>query len=114
MKVLYNWLEEFVDFTAPAAELRSRLSMAGVSVDSIEETAAGPVLDAEITINRPDLLGHVGIAREIAALYRLKLKNLQPHFNESAEPAAKATRVEIECPELCGRYTARIVRGVKI
>ena len=114
MKVLCNWLKEFADFTAAPVELRSRLSMAGVSVDSIEETAAGPVLDAEITINRPDLLGHVGIAREIAALYRLKLKNLQPHIKESAEPAAKATRVEIECPELCGRYTARIVRGVKI
>ncbi|MFZ0463788.1 MAG: phenylalanine--tRNA ligase subunit beta [Candidatus Acidiferrales bacterium] len=114
MKVLYNWLKEFADFTAAPVELRSRLSMAGVSVDSIEETAAGPVLDAEITINRPDLLGHTGIAREIAALYRLGLKRILPNFKESAEPAAKAARVEIECPDLCGRYTARIVRGVKI
>src|SRR5579863_8931254 len=114
MKVLYNWLKEFVDFTAPAAELRSRLSMAGISVDSIEETPAGPVLDAEITINRPDLLGHLGIAREIATLYRLALKRVQPKFKESPELASKAARVEIECPDLCGRYTARIVRDVKI
>ena len=114
MKALYNWLKEFADFTAAPAELRSRLSMAGVSVDSIEETAAGPVLDAEITINRGDLLSHAGIAREIAALYRLKLKKIQPNFKESTESAAKATRIEIECPDLCGRYTARIVRGVKI
>ncbi|HEV2615949.1 MAG TPA: phenylalanine--tRNA ligase subunit beta [Candidatus Acidoferrales bacterium] len=114
MKVLYNWLKEFVDFTAPAAELRSRLSMAGISVDSVEETPAGAVLDAEITINRADLLGHVGIAREVAALYRLALKRVSPTFKESAEPASKATRVEIECPDLCGRYTARIIRGVKI
>lgn len=114
MKVLYNWLKEFADITAPATELRSRLSMAGVAVDSIDETAAGPVLDAEITINRPDLLGHLGIAREIAALYRLDLKSVQPKFQESAEPASKAARVEIECPDLCGRYTARIIHGVKI
>ena len=114
MKVLYNWLKEFAEFTAPATELRSRLSMAGISVDSIEETPAGPVLDAEITINRPDLLGHLGIAREIAALYRLALKRAQPKFNESPEPASKAARVEIECPDLCGRYTARIIRGVRI
>jgi phenylalanyl-tRNA synthetase beta chain len=114
MKVLYNWLKEFVDIALPAPELRSRLSMAGVAIDSIEDTVAGPVLDAEITINRPDLLGHVGIAREIATLCRLPLKAIQPKFKESAEPASKATRVEIECPDLCGRYTARIVRGVKI
>ncbi len=114
MKVLYDWLKEFAEFTAPAAELRSRLSMAGISVDSIEETPAGPVLDAEITINRPDLLGHLGIAREIAALYRLNLKRVQPKFKESPEPASKAARVEIECPDLCGRYMARIIRGVKI
>ncbi|MGH9781353.1 MAG: phenylalanine--tRNA ligase subunit beta, partial [Candidatus Acidiferrales bacterium] len=111
MKVLYNWLKEFADFTAPAAELRSRLSMAGISVDSVDETAAGPVMDAEITINRPDLLGHVGIAREIAALYRLDLKRVSPTFKESAEPASKAARVDLECPDLCGRYTARIIRG---
>lgn len=114
MKVLYNWLKEFADVSAPPAELRSRLSMAGVSVDSIDESAAGPVLDAEITINRPDLLGHVGIDREVAALYRLDLKRPQPKINESAEPAMQAARVEIESPELCARYTARIVRGVKV
>ncbi|MHB8411313.1 MAG: phenylalanine--tRNA ligase subunit beta [Candidatus Acidiferrales bacterium] len=114
MKVLYNWLKEFADITAPATELRSRLSMAGVAVDSVDETPAGPVLDAEITINRPDLLGHLGIAREIAALYKLDLKRVQPKFQESAETAPKAARVEIECPDLCARYTARIIRGVKI
>ena len=114
MKVLYNWLKEFADVPVPATELRSRLSMAGVAIDSIEDTAAGPVFDAEITINRPDLLGHLGIAREVATLCRLPLKSVQPKFKESAEPASKATRVEIECPELCGRYTARVIRGVKI
>ena len=114
MKVLYNWLKEFADITAPAAELRTRLSMAGVAVDSVDETPVGPVLDAEITINRPDLLGHLGIAREIAVLYRLDLKRVQPKFQESTEPAAKVARVEIECPDLCARYTARIISGVKI
>jgi phenylalanyl-tRNA synthetase beta chain len=114
MKVLYNWLKEFADVTVPAPELRSRLSMAGVAIDSIEDTAAGPVLDAEITINRPDLLGHVGIAREVAALCHLPLKSVQPKFKEAPEPASKVTRVEIESPDLCGRYTARIIRGVKI
>ncbi len=114
MKIVYNWLKEFVEATAPAAELRARLSLAGIAIDSIEETAAGPVLDAEITANRPDCLGHYGVAREVAAIYRLPVKSLKPKLKESSEKAADATRVEIEAPELCGRYTARVLRGVKV
>ena len=114
MKILYNWLKEFVDLGATAAELRARLSMGGVSIDSVEESAAGPVLDAEITINRPDLLAHVGIAREVAALYRLNVKPIQPKVRESSEAAAKIARVEVEASDLCARYTARVMRGVQI
>ena len=114
MKVVYNWLKQFVDVTASPADLRARLSLAGIAVDSIEETAAGPVLDAEVTANRPDCLGHLGIAREVAAIYRLPLKPLHPKLKESAEKAADATRVEIAAPELCGRFTARVLRGVKV
>ncbi len=114
MKVVYNWLKEFVDVTASPADLRARLSLAGVAVDSIEETAAGPVLDAEVTANRPDCLGHLGIAREVAAIYRLPLKPLHPKLKESAEKVADATRVEIQAPDLCGRFTARVLRGVKV
>ena len=114
MKVLYNWLKEFVDVTAAPAELRSRLSLSGTAVDSIEESAAGPVLDAELTSNRADCLGHYGIAREIAALYRVSLKPVKPKLTESSEAVSKATRVEIESPDLCARYTARVLRSVKV
>jgi phenylalanyl-tRNA synthetase beta chain len=114
MKVLYNGLKEFVDVKAPAEDLRARLSLCGIAVDSVEESPAGPVLDAEITANRPDCLGHLGIAREAAAIYRLPLKPVQPKLKEAAENAADATRVEIEAPDLCGRFTARVLRGVKV
>jgi phenylalanyl-tRNA synthetase beta chain len=114
MKVLYNWLKEFVDLTASATDLRTRLSLCGIAVDSLEDSVAGPVLDAEITANRPDCLGHLGIAREAAAIYRLPLKPVQPKLKEAAEKAADATRVEIEASDLCGRFTARVLRGVKV
>jgi phenylalanyl-tRNA synthetase beta chain len=114
MKVLYNVLTEFVDVKAAPADLGSRLSLAGVAIDSVEDSAAGPVLDAEVTANRPDCLGYYGIAREVAAIYRTQLKPLQPKLKEVADNAANATRVEIESPELCGRFTARILRGVKV
>jgi phenylalanyl-tRNA synthetase beta chain len=114
MKIVYNWLKEFVDAAAPAAELRSRLSLVGMSVDSLEESGAGPVLDVEVNANRPDCLGHYGLAREVAAIYRLPVKPLAPKFKESGGKVTDAARVEIEAPELCGRFTARVIRGVKV
>ena len=114
MKVVYNWLKEFVEAKASAAEVRTRLSLCGIAIDSIDETAAGPVLDAEITSNRPDCLGHYGIAREVAAIYRQPLQSVQPKLKEIAEKAADAARVEIEASDMCGRFTARVMRGVKV
>jgi len=114
MKVLYEWLKEFVAFTAAPEELRERLSLSGTAVDAIEKSAAGPVLDVEVTANRGDCLGHYGIAREVSAVYRKPLRRLAPKFAEISEKASSAVRVEIDCPELCGRYTARVLRGVKI
>ena len=114
MKVVYNWLKEFVEAKESAEDLRARLSLVGIAVDAIDDTVAGPVLDAEITANRPDCLGHLGIAREVAAIYRVPLKPLHPNLKEITEKAAGATRVKIEAPELCGRFTARVIRGVKV
>jgi phenylalanyl-tRNA synthetase beta chain len=114
MKVLYNWLKQFVDLKATPEDLRTRLSLSGTAVEALEQTAAGPLLDADLTSNRADCLGHYGIAREVAALYRLTLKPVEAYPREMAEYASAATRVEIESPELCGRYTARVLRGVKV
>jgi phenylalanyl-tRNA synthetase beta chain len=114
MKILYNWLKEFVDFAASPQELRSRLSLSGVSAETIEDSPAGPVLDLDLTTNRPDCLCHLGVAREVAALYRRPLKPVNPRLKEASTKAADVTRVDIECPELCGRYTARVIRGVKV
>ncbi|HXW56878.1 MAG TPA: phenylalanine--tRNA ligase subunit beta [Candidatus Cybelea sp.] len=114
MKVLYNWAKDFVDMTASAGELRSRLSLAGIAVDAIDDTPAGPVLDAEITSNRPDCLGHYGIAREIATIYRLPLRPVRPKLTESGEEVSRLARVDIEAPDLCGRFTARVLRGLKV
>jgi len=114
MKILYNWLKEFADVSVSPQELGARLSMAGVPLESLEDSLAGPLLDLEIFSNRGDLLGHYGIARETAALFRARVKPLAPKLREAAEKVESATRIEIECPELCGRFTARVIRGVKV
>lgn len=73
------------------------------------------IFDLEITPNRPDLLSHLGLARELAALTGLPLKGGRDHA-ASATPTrvAKADEVRLEAPEDCPFYTARIVRGVKV
>src|SRR5882672_10586874 len=94
MKVVYNWLKDFVDMTAPPQELASRLALSGTNIAGIESGPHGAVIDAEVSSNRPDCLGHLGIAREVGAIYTLPLKSVSP------KPG--------------GRVTARVIRSVKI
>src|SRR5881227_2331018 len=114
MKVVYNWLKDFVDVTAAPQELASRLALSGTNIGGVENGAHGAVIEAEVSSNRPDCLGHLGIAREVAAIYRLSLKHVAPKPAEGAAKASDAIRVEIQSPELCGRFTARVIRNVKI
>ncbi len=114
MKVVYNWLKDFVDVTAAPQELASRLALSGTNIGGVENGPHGAVIDAEVSSNRPDCLGHLGIAREVAAIYKLPLKHVSPKPAESAVKASDAVKVEIQSPELCGRFTARVIRNVKI
>jgi phenylalanyl-tRNA synthetase beta chain len=115
MKVSYNWLKEFGGVTATPEEVASRLALTGTNVAGIENGPHGAVIDAEVTSNRPDCLSMLGIAREVGAIYHLPVKTVSPKPVESASAkAVDAIRVTIDNPELSGRYTARIFRGVKI
>src|SRR5215472_13311044 len=114
MKVVYNWLKDFVDVTATPQELASRLALSGTNIGSLENGPHGAVIDAEIGSNRPDCLGHYGIAREVASIYKLPLKSVQPRPAEGKTKASDAVKVEIQAPGLCGRFTARVIRNVKI
>ncbi len=68
------------------------------------------VFDIEVTPNRPDWLSVIGIAREVAALtgHALRRPEVTTENTESTE------NVTVEAPDLCPRYTARMIRGVKI
>jgi phenylalanyl-tRNA synthetase beta chain len=114
MKVVHNWLKDFVDVTAPPQELASRLALSGTNIGSVESGPHGVVIDAEVSSNRPDCLGHYGIAREVGAIYKLPLKHVSPKPSESSAKASDAIKVEIQAPDLCGRFTARVIRNVKI
>src|SRR5260370_31355737 len=114
MKVVYNWLKDFVDVTATPQELASRLALSGTNIASVENGPHGAVIDAEVSSNRPDCLGHYGIAREVRAIYKLPLKHVAPKPPESPAKAGDAVKVEIQSPELSGRFTARVLRNVQL
>jgi len=71
------------------------------------------VLDIEITWNRSDCLSIIGIAREFAALLDRPLKLPNVTFAEKGKPVDNFAQVKIEAPELCPRYTARVLHNVK-
>jgi phenylalanyl-tRNA synthetase beta chain len=77
-------------------------------------TGSDVVYDLEITPNRPDLNSVIGIAREISAVTGNPLKLPQIKLNQAGNRIEELVAVRIEDAELCPRYTARVVRGVKI
>ncbi len=77
-------------------------------------TGSDVIYDLEITPNRPDLNSVIGIAREVSAVTGNPLKLPQVKLNEAGSPVEASVAVRIEDADLCPRYTARVVRGVKI
>ena len=72
------------------------------------------VFELEVTPNRPDCLSMIGVAREIRAETGNTLKLPQVNFNESETDIQGMTSVTIEAPDLCPRYAARVIQGVKV
>jgi phenylalanyl-tRNA synthetase beta chain len=72
------------------------------------------VYDLEITPNRPDLNSVIGVAREISAATGNPLKMPRIWLREAESRVEESVAVRIEDAELCPRYTARVIRGVKI
>src|SRR5438034_3890586 len=73
-------------------------------------------MEAEITSNRPDEMGHLGVARELAAgLDRPVKRDFMPSFTGTASPPGhELVRVTIEDPSLCSRYIGGVITGVKV
>lgn len=114
MIVSWNWLKDYVPLTMDVAELERRLSMAGLNHESTEAIDGDLAIDLEITSNRPDCLGHLGVAREVAVLWERAVTEPAPQPPVDGDDAARLANVTIECPEMCSRYTARVIRGVEI
>lgn len=114
MIVSWNWLKEYVDLDLPATDVERRLMLAGLNHEGTEVVGDDLAIDLEVTSNRPDCLGHIGVAREGAVLFGKALKLPAANPPTSTTPATDLSRVTLHSPQLCPRYTARVIRGVKI
>ncbi len=114
MKISLNWLRDYVETDLKAEQIAEILSDLGLPCEGIEHLADDAVIDVEVTSNRGDCLSHIGIARELAAATGKKLRLPEIRFEETERPASEFVQVEIREPDLCKRYTARVIEGVKI
>ena len=114
MQILLSWLRDFVEISEPPGEVAEALTMAGMAVDTVTEQDGETVFELDITANRPDALNHIGIAREIGAIYRRPLRLPATDVPEGDPPAAERASIEIADPELCPRYAARVALGVEV
>jgi phenylalanyl-tRNA synthetase beta chain len=114
MIVSWNWLKQYVALDMTPAELAERLMMAGLNHEDTHAIGDDLAINLEVTSNRPDCLGHLGIAREVSVLWKLPLVIPSAAPRESLTSVAELAKVSVENPAHCPRYTARVIRGVKI
>src|SRR5712692_6219570 len=114
MFISYNWLRELTNTKLDPQDVRERLTNVGLAVDAVETRGDDHVLDVEVASNRPDCLSHVGVARELAVIEKSQVSNLKSEIKSAEDQTSDFAAVEISDPDLCPRYAARIVRGVKI
>jgi phenylalanyl-tRNA synthetase beta chain len=116
MKILTKWLRSYLsDLAASDAQLAEDLTLRGIAVEGIFDLGSGngSLFEMDITTNRVDAMNHYGIAREAAAIYGVDLKPLDITLPKHS-PSAKDFSVRIEAEDACGRFTARVLRGITI
>jgi len=126
MRLSPQWIRDFVDLTVDNRKLAEDLTSVGMAVEGVSGEGENTVFEMEIGTNRPDAMNHFGVAREASAIYDVPLKPIQPKGPAPSAAKAASSRsvsgttevmpfpIEIEDPQGCGRFTARILRNVKI
>lgn len=114
MIVSWNWLKDYVPLDVPPEEVARRLTLSGLNLESMRGVGGDIAMDLEVTSNRPDCLGHIGVAREIAVLCGRPLTIPPAEAAPISQKTSTVTSVENACPDLCPQYFARVIRGVNV
>ncbi len=137
MKLSANWIRDFVDLSVDDRRLAEALTSVGIAVEGVGGSGADTIFEMEIGTNRPDAMNHYGVAREAAAVYDVELKPLSgfsvrasadgsgaraPSGIEAPDAALKHRSstegpefpITVEEPQLCPRFSARVIKNVKV
>lgn len=113
MLTTLSWLKEYVDIKLSTKELGNRLTEVGLGTEKITEDNTEIILEFEITPNRPDCLSMIGVAREVAAIEKTKIKF--PKLKTNLKPTAEIFPLEIKAnPKINPRFTGIIISGIKV
>jgi phenylalanyl-tRNA synthetase beta chain len=114
MNISYNWLRELTGVEWGVEELCERLTRRGLEVEDVHEVGGDQIIEIAVFSNRPDWLSHLGVAREVGVMTGrgVALPTNEPKHVEGR--ATDLTSVDVQAADLCPRFTARVVRGVRI
>ncbi|MGB7325241.1 MAG: phenylalanine--tRNA ligase subunit beta [Rubripirellula sp.] len=114
MLVSLKWLSKYIDLPMSHEELALRLSLSGLNHEETTELGGDFIIDLEVTSNRGDCLGHLGVAREIGVLYGLDVATPEPSLAAGSTKVDSLLSVKNQATDACPRYTARVIQGVKV
>ena len=114
MKLSPHWIRDFVDLTVDDRRLAEDLTAIGIAVEGISGSGSNTVFEMEIGTNRPDAMNHYGVAREAAAIYDVPLKPLSAVNCQPSDSSGAAFPIVVEEPQLCPRFSARLIRETRI
>lgn len=114
MKISVDWLKNYIDIDLPVSRLVEVLDNIGLLIEERNEKDGDVILEVETYANRPDTLGHLGIARELAAALGRTVKEQSLSLAEADEDISDLIDVQIWDEELCPRYCGMIVKDIAV
>ncbi len=114
MKFPVSWIAEYTELPADEAAVAEAYTASGSEVEGWDEAGGEKVFDFGITVNRPDCMNIYGLAREASVLFGRPLKTPDTACRESGTGVDALTSVQVDAPDLCPRYMARVITGVRV
>ncbi|HZL26718.1 MAG TPA: phenylalanine--tRNA ligase subunit beta, partial [Acidobacteriaceae bacterium] len=117
MHILTQWLRSYLPaLPVDDRQLAEDLTLRGIAVEGEFSVPGGSRFEMDITTNRVDAMNHYGVAREAATIYGVPLQPLDAGapITETAYGEPFPVRIEADSEALCGRFTARVIRGVTV
>ncbi len=117
MKILTSWLRHYLPaLSVSDRQLADDLTLRGIAVEGVHTLGPdnGHLFEMDITTNRVDAMNHYGIAREAATIYDLPLAPLDTELPAATPANPFPVRIADDARNLCGRFTAQVIRNVNI